>query len=124
MADSSNPDELWELMLAFRPGMGELPQLPLRALVAYAARSARRVQRFYTLPDDHSNKQENTGALERAIGIAEEFAKGIPVTSDATFRAEHSALRFMADAKAFGHDTHSAACAAWAAVKAVQWALS
>lgn len=38
--------------LAVFPSQGEVRQLPLRALVAYATRSARRVQPFFTLPDD------------------------------------------------------------------------
>ena len=75
MADVPSPDELTQSRSAF-PSLGELTQLPLRALVAYAARCARRVQPLFTLPDDHPDKQKHSEAVERAVRTAEEVARG------------------------------------------------
>ena len=124
MADVPIQDECEQRLAAFRPRLGEMTQLPLRALVAYAARSARRVQPFFTLPEDHPENQEHAAAVERAIQIGEEFARGSPVTWDAAFRAGNGTLKATGVAKAFAFD---AACAAWAAhnaSKAVESAAS
>jgi PTS system nitrogen regulatory IIA component len=95
-------------VLAVFPSQDELTQLPLRALVAYAARCARRVQPFFALSDDHPEKQRHVAAVERAIRIAEEFVRGIPVAaSDATEASD-------AASKA----SHAAAWPAWAATRA------
>src|SRR3954447_24147750 len=85
MADFLSPDEVEQLRAAF-PSLGEMGHLPLRALVAYAARSAWRVQPFSTLPDDYPEKQTHVAAVERAIRAAEEFARGTLV-ADATLKA-------------------------------------
>jgi hypothetical protein len=121
MADVPNPDELTQLQAAF-PSLGELTRLPPRALVVYAARCARRVQPFFTLPDDHPERQRHLAAVERAIQTAEEFARGVPVTSEAAFQAEKGALKATGDAKAFNLDAAAAAWAALQAVKTVQCA--
>jgi hypothetical protein len=114
MADSPSPDELKQLQ-ADLPSLGELKQLPLRALVAYAARNARRVQPFFTLPDDHPEKQRHVAAVERAIRIAEEFAKGTPVADADTW------LVVPAAAGAVGGP--SAAGAAWVATDTARAAI-
>ena len=92
MADVLSQDEWEQLQTAF-PSLSELTQLPLRALVAYAARSARRVQPFFTLPDDHPEKQTHIAAVEQAIQAAEGFARGNPVAHDDYFRSAHSVVR-------------------------------
>jgi PTS system nitrogen regulatory IIA component len=79
-------------VLAVFPSLDELKQLPLRAVVALAARCARRVQPFFKLPDDHPEKQRHVAAVERAIRTAEEFVRGIPVAApDAAASAARSA---------------------------------
>jgi mannitol/fructose-specific phosphotransferase system IIA component (Ntr-type) len=93
-------------VLAVFPSQDELKQLPLRALVALAARCARRVQPFFTLPDDHPEKQRYVAAVERAIRTAEEFARGIPVAAPDAARAASNYRGFAATA---------ASAAAWAA---------
>ena len=65
-------------MIAVFPSENEMGQLPLRALVAFAVRCARRVQPLFTLPDDHPEKQKHIAAVERASRTAEAFARGIP----------------------------------------------
>jgi hypothetical protein len=54
-----------------------LRKLPRRALVALAARCARRVQPLlYQMPGNDPNKQEHLVALEKAILVSEGFAQG------------------------------------------------
>lgn len=75
------------------PSLGAMQQLTLRAMVAYAARAARRVQPFFTLPDDDPKGPAHVAAVERAIRAAEEFARG--TTAAPTDLKEANAL--------FGH---------------------
>src|SRR4051812_9854693 len=82
MAESPSPDQVEQLQAAF-PSLGAMKQLPLRAMVAYAARAARRVQPFFTLPAADPKRQTNVAAVERAIRAAEEFARGTTVAAAA-----------------------------------------
>ena len=93
MADFPSLDELKQLQAAF-PSLGEMKQLSLRAMVAYAARCARRVQPFFTLPDDHPEKLKHVAAVERAIQAAEEFARGNPIADVDYFRAASVGINF------------------------------
>jgi hypothetical protein len=54
----------------------KLKRLPLRAIVALAARCARRVESLAQLPDDHPAHEGRRGAVEEALGLAEKFAMG------------------------------------------------
>jgi hypothetical protein len=56
----------------------DLKKLPLRAIVALAARCARRVEPQALLPDDHPHRDRCRKAVADAIGLAESFAKGLP----------------------------------------------
>ena len=56
------------------PTRDELAALPRRANVAFAARCARRVQPLY-----RSKYKRHVQAVERAIAMAERFAKGEPL---------------------------------------------
>ncbi len=53
-----------------------LRELPRRAMVALAARCARRVQPLYELPAGLPERQKHVEAIENAIQVAELFAKG------------------------------------------------
>src|SRR4051794_36527393 len=75
----------------------ELQRLPLRAIVAYAARCARRVRPLYRLPQDFPDRVKHELAVDHAIEYAENFAAGI---RSAEFKA--AAVRNAADADAFG----------------------
>ncbi len=115
-------------VLAVCPSQDELKQLPLRALVALAARCARRVQPFFTFPDDHPEKQRHVAAVELAIRTAEEFAKGIPVTAPDAARAASDAAAsasinyFAARVASLSLGAASKASDAAAASDAVQYA--
>jgi hypothetical protein len=56
----------------------DLKNLPLRAIVAFAARCARRVERTALLPDDHPEKEKWAAAIAEALRVAEDFARGQP----------------------------------------------
>ena len=54
----------------------DLKKLPLRAIVAFAARCARRVESLSQLPADHPQREARRVAIENAIRLAEEIARG------------------------------------------------
>ena len=54
----------------------QLKALPLRAIVAFAARCARRVEPLAQLPEGHPQRESRRGAVEAALRMAEAFAKG------------------------------------------------
>jgi hypothetical protein len=56
----------------------DLKRLPLRAIVALAARCARRVEQLAFLPDDRPEAQRCRAAVVNAIHLAEDCAKGSP----------------------------------------------
>ena len=53
-----------------------LKKLPLRAIVAFAARCARRVEHLAQLPEGHPEWERRRGAVEAALRMAEGFAMG------------------------------------------------
>jgi uncharacterized protein (UPF0147 family) len=54
----------------------DLKQLPLRAMVAFAARCARRVEHLAQLPEGHPGKEERRVAVDAALRLAEDVARG------------------------------------------------
>jgi hypothetical protein len=54
----------------------DLKKLPLRAIVALAARCARRVEPLSILPEGHPHLDRSRTAIDGAIRLAEDFAKG------------------------------------------------
>jgi hypothetical protein len=74
----------------------DLKKLPLRAIVALAARCARRVERLALLPVDHPENDRCRSVAARAIGLAEDFAKGMPCSSLETAVQDVEAARAAA----------------------------
>jgi hypothetical protein len=54
----------------------DLKQLPLRAMIAFAARCARRVEHLAELPEGHPGKDERRVAIDAALRLAEDVARG------------------------------------------------
>ena len=54
----------------------DLKKLPLRAIVAFAARCGRRVESLSQLPADHPQREARRVAIDNAIRLAEEIARG------------------------------------------------
>jgi hypothetical protein len=68
-------------MIVTTYGPEDMKKLPLRAIVALAARCARRVEEQARLPAGHPEKERCRKAVAGAIGLAEEFAEGLPSSS-------------------------------------------
>jgi hypothetical protein len=56
----------------------DMKRLPLRAIAALSARIARRIAPRALLPDNHPEAGRYRTALENAIKLTEDFAKGLP----------------------------------------------
>jgi hypothetical protein len=56
----------------------DMKRLPLRAITALVARCARRIAPRALIPDDHPDVGRYRAAIENAIQLAEDFAKGLP----------------------------------------------
>src|SRR3954447_8415321 len=59
----------------------DLKKLPLRAIVALAARCSRRVEQLVTLPDEHPDHERCSSAVRNALKTAEDFARDSPQES-------------------------------------------
>ena len=59
----------------------DLKKLPIRAIVAFAARCARRVEDLSQLPEGHPERASRRAAIDAAIRMAEEVSRGSACTS-------------------------------------------
>jgi hypothetical protein len=75
----------------------DLKKLPLRAIVALAARCARRVEHLALLPDDQPEAQRRRAAVASAIRLAEDCAKGLPCPSLKSVVREIEACRAVVE---------------------------
>jgi hypothetical protein len=75
----------------------DLKKLPLRAIVALAARCARRVESLSLLPDGHEARARCRTAIDGAIRLAEDFARGSPCRDVPTVIREVEACRAIAE---------------------------
>ncbi len=75
----------------------DLKKLPLRAIVALAARCARRVESLGTLADGHPDKDRCRTAVAAAIRLAEDFARGLPCQDTPTVIRDVEACRAIAE---------------------------
>ncbi|HEY2158124.1 MAG TPA: hypothetical protein VGH33_21020 [Isosphaeraceae bacterium] len=89
-----------------------LKALPLRAIVAFAARCARRVQPLAQRPEGHPQREGRRGAVEAALGMAEAFARGGDVPPDESVVAAIDASRGVSGGPAGSSDAAAAAAAA------------
>ena len=74
----------------------DLKKLPLRAIVALAARCARRVESLGFLPDGHADRDRCRAAIDGAIRLAEDFARGSPCRDVSTVIREVESCRSIA----------------------------
>src|SRR6516225_2481028 len=91
----------------------DLKKLPLRAIVALAARCARRVETLALPPDGHPDLERCRAAIYGAIGLAEDVARGSPCGDAGSAIRELEACRRIA-AGDYVRDT-AAAAAVWTA---------
>src|SRR5262249_46150804 len=59
----------------------DLKKLPLRAIVALAARCARRAEHLARLPEGHPEHERCRTVASGAIRMVEDFARGLPCAS-------------------------------------------
>ncbi len=97
----------------------DLKQLPLRALVAYAARCARRVQAEYAPDPANGESAACIEAIENAIRIAEQVASDEEPDADLFAQAEEAAVKAMILVSGEENGNSSAAYAANAAYAAI-----
>ena len=74
----------------------DLKKLPLRAIVALATRCARRVESLSLLPDGHPDRDRCRTAIDGAIRLAEDFARGSPCRDVPTVIRDVEACRAIA----------------------------
>src|SRR5262245_16568046 len=99
----------------------QLKALPLRAVVAFAARCARRVEPLAQLPEGNPQRESRREAVEAALRMAESFARGTDSPPDESVVAAIDASRdaggdlaWSAAASAIAQAAHAAA-SAWRA---------
>jgi hypothetical protein len=101
----------------------ELRKLPLTAIVAFAARCARRVQPIYWLPPGTPDRTMMTGAVDRAISLAEQFARERWASAaDSAMPLAASAAASIAAHEADHHQAYPARGAACAAAQSASLA--
>ena len=91
----------------------DLKKLPLRAIVALAARCARRVEYLGLLPDGHPDLERSRTAIDNAIRLGEDFARGSPC------RGVESVIREVEACQAAAQGDYVRETAVAAAVRAV-----
>ena len=75
----------------------DLKKLPLRAIVALAARCARRVESLSLLPDGPADTDRYRSAIDGAIRMAEDFARDSPCRDVPTVIRDVEAYRAIAE---------------------------
>ena len=97
-----------------------LKKLPLRAIVAFAARCARRVEHLAQLPEGHPERESRRGAVEAALRMAEGFARGSTAPPDESVVEAVDASRGVAGGP-LGSENAAAAVAEAAHAAASAW---
>jgi hypothetical protein len=93
----------------------QLKELPLRAMVAFAARCARRVEPLAQLPEGSPQAESRRQAVDAAIRMAEVFARGTDTPPDESVLAAINASRDAGGERACAAALDAAAQAAHAA---------
>jgi hypothetical protein len=95
--------------------LDQLKVLPLRAIVAFASRCARRVEPLALLPEGDPKRENRRAAVDAALRMAEEFARGTDAAPDESVIALIDATRDEAGESAGSNAVSAAAQAAHAA---------
>ena len=98
--------------------LDQLKVLPLRAIVAFAARCARRVEPLAQLPEGDARRESRRTAVDAALRMAEAFARGTDAPPDESVVAAIDATRDAGDESAGSSAVSAAAQAAHAAASA------
>ena len=98
--------------------LDQLKVLPLRAIVAFAARCARRVEPLAQLPEGDPRRESRREAVDAALRMAEAFARGTDAPPDESVVAAIDAIRDAGGESAGSSAVSAAAQAAHAAASA------
>ena len=98
--------------------LDQLKVLPLRAIVAFAARCARRVEPLAQLPEGDPHRESRREAVDAALRMAEAFARGADAPPDDSVVAAIDAVRDAGGESAGSSAVSAAAQAAHAAASA------
>jgi hypothetical protein len=93
----------------------DLKQLPIRAMVAYASRCARRAQPLLKLGRKHRDPETCRKTVDSAIRLAEAFAAGGEIEPQVVAQFEEIMVQALLSVSALGEDFQTAAYAANAA---------
>jgi hypothetical protein len=108
------------IMISTQYTTEDLKKLPVRAIVAFAARCARRVESIAQFPADHQQREARRVAVDDAIRLAEEVSKGSACASlDPVVRALESTRAISG--VGVGCECAAAAAAAAARTAATVW---
>jgi hypothetical protein len=89
-----------------------LKLLPLRAIVAFAARCARRVEPLARRTEGDPDRESRAAAFEAALRMAEDFARGADAAPDPSVLASIDALASAADGPPGSRSAEAAAAGA------------
>lgn len=109
------------------PSAADLQQLPLRALIAFTARAAKRGTAKYGIAPDHPEAEQCREAVRRAVSLAMEFAAGTDPTTEDVAAVENAVVQAVLGARQLADVNPTAAFAAnaaYAAINATSLALS
>ena len=98
----------------------DLKKLPLRAIVAFAARCARRVESIAQFPADHPQQEARRLAIDNAIRLAEDISRGSACASIEPVLQALEATRAVSGVE-IGCECAAAAAAAAARTAATVW---
>jgi hypothetical protein len=94
----------------------DLKKLPLRAIVAFAARCARRVESISQFPAEHPQREARRVAIDNAIRLAEEISQGL------SFASVEPVVRALDASRSISGGGVACECAAGAAAAAARTA--
>jgi hypothetical protein len=104
----------------------DLREIPVRAILAYSARSARRVQHLYCVDNHQPEAEACMSAIETSLRLCEEFANGAEIDPQLVSQTESATIRTLQlamEADPVDKGAAYAANAAYAVINAVQAAL-
>lgn len=101
------------------PGAAELQQLPLRALIAFTARAAKRGTAKYGIAPDHPEAEKCRQAVRDAVRLATEFACGSDPSAADVSAVENAVVQAVLGARQLADVNPTAAFAANAAYAAI-----
>ncbi|HUG90441.1 MAG TPA: hypothetical protein VML55_06390 [Planctomycetaceae bacterium] len=108
------------------PGAADLKQLPLRALIAFTARCAKRAVAKYGVAPDHPDAESCRQAVRDAVRLASEFASGADPGLKEVLAVENGVVQAVLGARQLADVNPTAAFAAnsaYAAINATHLAL-